>query len=134
MEENKIQYLQLIQNVITRMASNSFMLKGWTVTLVVGLLAFANVSEMESKYIILALVPAIMFWVLDGFFIYQEKLYRDLYNNAIKLKNDEIDFSLNPIPFKKLNKRSWFKGIFSKTLWIFYLPIIVVIICALILF
>lgn len=40
--EEKMRHLEMIQNVISRMASNSFLLKGWTVTLVVGLLAFAT--------------------------------------------------------------------------------------------
>lgn len=131
MEDNKIHYLQMIQNVINRMASNSFMLKGWTVTLVVGLLAFANVKEMSSKYIIIALVPAIMFWILDGFFISQERQFRDLYDDARKQKDNEIDFSLDTSPYKDIEKNKWSICVFSKTLKIFYIPIVIVIIFAL---
>ena len=39
MDTNKIQHLQMILGIINRMASNSFALKGWTVTLVVGVYA-----------------------------------------------------------------------------------------------
>lgn len=129
--EEKIRYLEMIQNVISRMASNSFLLKGWSVTLVVGLLAFANLEEMDSKYIILALVPTIFFWALDGFFLHQEKMYRKLYENATGLsKPEEISFSLNASIYKE-EVPNWFKVMFSKTLVIFYVPIIVVIILAL---
>jgi hypothetical protein len=131
--ESKIRYLEMIQNVISRMASNSFLLKGWTVTLVVGLLAFANIAEMSSKFVILALVPAIFFWILDGFFLYQEWLFRELFKHATTLDETSIDFSLNPNPYKDKVK-SLYCAILSKTLLLFYLPIITVIILALLSF
>jgi hypothetical protein len=37
----QIAHLQMIQAVITRMGSNSFLLKGWSVTLVAALFALA---------------------------------------------------------------------------------------------
>ena len=40
--EKKMQHLQMIQDVITRMANNSFMLKGWAVTLIAGIFALAS--------------------------------------------------------------------------------------------
>ena len=39
--ESKIAYLQMIQAVIARMAGNSFLIKGWSVTLVAALFALA---------------------------------------------------------------------------------------------
>jgi hypothetical protein len=123
--DSKISYLGMIQNVISRMASNSFLLKGWTVTLVVGLLAFANIKEMDSKYAILALIPIIFFWILDGFFIQQERLFRKLYEYAAALENEKVDFSMDTKPFKK-EVGSWLKAIFSKTHLLFYLPILLV--------
>lgn len=131
--ENKIRYLEMIQNVITRMASNSFLLKGWTVTLVVGLLAFANIDDMNKKYIILALVPVFFFWVLDGFFIHQEWLYRKLFEHAVTLREMEVNFSMSTKQFKE-RKVNWLNAIFSKTLLIFYLPVLIVIVLALLTF
>ncbi|WP_411334469.1 hypothetical protein ACK1LH_03260 [Metabacillus indicus] len=131
--ESKIRYLEMIQNVITRMASNSFLLKGWTVTLVVGLLAFANIDEMNTKYIILALVPVFFFWLLDGFFIHQEWLFRKLYEHAVTLKETEINFSMSTKPFEG-KTGNWFKAIISKTLLIFYLPVLIVVVFALLSF
>ena len=40
--DKKINHLQMIQGVISRMASNSFALKGWAVTLVAGIFALAS--------------------------------------------------------------------------------------------
>lgn len=129
--EPKIRYLEMIQNVISRMASNSFLLKGWAVTIVVGLLAFANLKDMDSKFIIIALVPTIFFWILDSFFLQQERMYIKLYNAATKLnKLEDINFSLNAKPYEK-EVDSLCKVMFSKTLLWFYLPITVVIVIAL---
>ncbi|AIF68432.1 hypothetical protein GZ22_18590 (plasmid) [Terribacillus saccharophilus] len=124
--ESKIRYLEMIQNVINRMASNSFLLKGWTVTIVAGLFVFANTREMDSNYILIGLIPAIFFWILDGFFIHQEKLFRKLYEHVTTINDSGIDFSMDTSPFIE-DVKNWFKCIISKTLLIFYLPIVGVI-------
>ncbi|WP_061810460.1 hypothetical protein [Rossellomorea vietnamensis] len=127
--EGKIRHLEMIQNVISRMASNSFLLKGWTVTLVVGLLAFANIKEMDSHFMFLALIPSGFFWFLDGYFIYQENLYVKLYEHVASLNNDQIDFSLDATPFEeKIGGLE--TAIFSNTLLLFYLPTLTVVIIA----
>lgn len=129
--EPKIRYLEMIQNVISRMASNSFLLKGWAVTIVVGLLAFANLKDMDSKFIIIALVPTIFFWILDSFFLQQERMYIKLYEHATTLNRlEEINFSLSAEKYQK-EVDNLFKVMFSKTLGWFYGPIILVIVIAL---
>jgi hypothetical protein len=40
--EAKMRHLEMIQAIITRMASNSFMLKGWAVTLVSGIFVLSS--------------------------------------------------------------------------------------------
>ncbi len=74
-----VKHLELIQAVITRMSANSFLLKGWTVTLVAGIFAVAagNRSYLVSS---VALVPALAFWWLDAFYLRQERLFRKLYD------------------------------------------------------
>ena len=42
MMDNKVNHLEMIQGVISRMASNSFALKGWAVTLVAGIFALSS--------------------------------------------------------------------------------------------
>lgn len=115
--ENKIKHLEFIQNVITRMNSNSFMIKGWCVTLVAALFALAA-KDSDVKFAIIAYIVIPTFWVLDGFFIIREKHFRDLYNQ-VRLKNEEdIDYSMTPIP---LNIGDWIAdGIITHTLVPFY--------------
>jgi len=128
MNENKLKHLEFIQGVINRMGQNSFLLKGWAVTLVAGLFAFANTQDMDYRLISIALIPTIFFWLLDGYFLWQEKLFRKLYDNVRKKGDGEfIDFSMNVKPFES-EVSSWIWICFSNTLRLFYLPIIAIII------
>ncbi|WHY85730.1 hypothetical protein QNH39_24505 [Neobacillus novalis] len=128
MNENKIKHLEFIQGVINRMGQNSFLLKGWAVTLVAGLFVFANTQDMEWRMISIAFIPSIFFWLLDGYFLWQEKLFRKLYDQVRKKAEEEvIDFSMNVQPFVR-EVHSWISTCFSNTLSLFYLPIISIII------
>lgn len=51
--ENKHKYLEFLQSVINRMASNSFMLKGWAVTLVAGIFVLAG-KDTDKLYFLVA--------------------------------------------------------------------------------
>ena len=73
--DGKIKHLEFVQNVITRMNSNSFQLKGWMITIVSALLAL-YASSNKLLYIFVAIVPVIIFWCLDAFYLKQERLYR----------------------------------------------------------
>ncbi|QCJ44334.1 hypothetical protein FAY30_21850 [Bacillus sp. S3] len=128
MNENKLKHLEFIQGVINRMGQNSFLLKGWTVTLVAGLFVFANIQEMDYRFISIALIPTIFFWLLDGYFLWQEKMFRKLYDHVRKKAEGEvIDFSMNVKPFAP-EISSWMRICLSNTLGLFYLPIIVIIV------
>ncbi len=122
--EKKLKHLELIQNVINRLANSSFFLKGWTVIFVAAVLGFAT-KDSKSMYVWLAAIPTVSFWMLDGFYLRQEGLFRRLYDIVRKTDEDEIDFSMNTVPFKQSG--DWLKAIFSKTLLFFYLTILLVI-------
>lgn len=92
--ERKFKHLELIQGVINRMAGNSFALKGWGVTLVVGICALAGKS-FDKLYFLIAYIPILAFWGLDSYYLYQERLYRALYEKVRLLPEEQIDFSMN---------------------------------------
>ncbi len=98
--EEKIAHLGFIQGIITRMGNNSFLIKGWAVTLIAAIFALAA-KDANAKFVYLALFPVIVFWGLDAFFLRQEKLYRELYK---KVANDTIpskNFTLDASDFEK---------------------------------
>lgn len=124
---NKQKHLEFIQIIINRMAGNLFFLKGWTITLIAALFAlFAQNSN--HLYIWVAYFPAVICWILDGYFLSQERLYRALYDQVRKKKESDIDFSMNTSQFKKDENTHWLSCMFSSTLLIFYLPLILIMI------
>ena len=80
--DRKLAHLEMIQAVVTRMASNSFHVKGWSVTLVVALFALAAVDDVNELFVYLAYFPTLMFWALDAYFLREERLFRKLYDHV----------------------------------------------------
>jgi len=120
--ENKQKHLEFIQTVINRMAGNCFLLKGWAITLVAALFAL-SAKDTNYNYFLIAYFPVIIFWILNGYFLSQERLFRDLYDYVRKLDEAKIDFSMDTNNFKTY-KNGWLFSIFSKTLSIFYLTLV----------
>lgn len=86
MTPDQIKHLEFIQSVITRMNTNSFQLKGWSITLVSALLAlFASTKNMN--FILVAIFPALVFWFLDAYYLMQERKFRGLYSDIAGLSN-----------------------------------------------
>lgn len=116
--EQKIAHLTFIQGVINRMGQNSFLLKGWSVTIIAALFALAA-QGTNGQYILVAYFPAVMFWFLDAFFLYQEKLFRKLYEKVASNEISSDNFTLNTEVVKS-QVDSYVSVVFSKTLLPFY--------------
>jgi len=122
--ENKRKHLEFIQNIVSRMASNLFFLRGWTITLIGTMLALF-VKDTTTVHIFYFLIGGVLiFWVLDGYFLSQERSYRDLYNHVAKLKEGEINFSMDISGYQKYKKNTLIYTMFSPTLLIFYMPLV----------
>jgi hypothetical protein len=93
--DKKLKHLEFIQNVITRMNSNSFLIKGWVVTLVAALFALSDKANDLNLYQI-AFIPVPLFWILDGFFLATERHFVSLYKEVSVKNEDQIDFNMNP--------------------------------------
>lgn len=129
--EQKIKHLELVQAVITRMAGNSFLLKGWSVTLVSALFALAS-KEADVRYVLVSYFPAVMLWFLDGYFLFQERLFRNLYNQVRLAQSGETDFSMDTSGLDR-GTATWLSALFSKTLLIFH-GILIFTICVVMFF
>jgi len=116
--------IDLIQGVINRMASNSFMLKGWLISLIAVVLALSKDSLFSCNAIFVCSIlcfPILIFWYLDAFFLHREKCYRALYEWVIKnrMSTNENIYSLDFRPYQKQVK-SQFRIMFSHTIFPFY--------------
>jgi len=118
-KEFLIKEVEIVQSIISRMASNSFLVKGWAITLIVGILLVDKIDGVDGR-ISVAFIPLILFWLLDSYFLWQERLYRKLYdwNVTHRLDTNDYLFSLNTERFKKdVSKRTI---PFARTFLLFY--------------
>ncbi|MCX0367871.1 hypothetical protein [Clostridium perfringens] len=123
--------IDLIQSCISRMAKNSFLIKGWFISLVAVILALLPKKIDMWLVLSIVLVITLSFWYLDAFFLRTEKLYRKLYDWTISERaknNKENLYDLNPHRFdEKVDSIS--RTMFSPTLRYFYLfPVILTLI------
>ncbi|WQY62445.1 hypothetical protein E5L59_07105 [Helicobacter pylori] len=85
-----IEELKILQGVINRMAQNSLECKKWTLALVVGVLSLKieAISNSYGLYVLGVLLAC--FYLLDAYYLKQEKLFREQYQWLIKnrLKTD----------------------------------------------
>ncbi len=114
MKEDVVKHLELVQGVVTRMAANSFLLKGWTVTLTAALFALAA-KDSNATFAVIALLPALSFWGLDAYYLRQERLFRKLYDE-LRLASDETLRKVEPFSMSTVEFRDHVPGWFS-TLW-----------------
>lgn len=123
--EERIKHLEMIQSIIHRMANNSFLMKGWVVTLIVAVFVLAD-STTNQNYFWVAFVPIIFFWFLDSYYLLLERKYIFLYNEVRK-KSEKVDFDLNiaDITYRKVGKKNLkFIGcLFSLSEIVFYFPL-----------
>lgn len=94
MPEKKIKHLEMIEAIIDRMGKNCFQLKSWSMTLV-ALVGALNAQGSNKKFMLLAFVPILGFWLLDAFYLQKERRYAQLYKNVASKDENEIDFNLD---------------------------------------
>lgn len=76
------------------MGGNSFLLKGWSVSMVVAIFALAP-KDADKRFLLIAYLPILMFWLLDAFFLHQERLFRHLYDAVANDRVSSEKFTLD---------------------------------------
>jgi hypothetical protein len=80
-DANRIKHLEMIQAVIGRLGNDSFLVKGWAVTVAGVFFGFA-VNGSDSSLAFASLLPTVVFWGLDTYFLRSERLFRALYDRV----------------------------------------------------
>lgn len=124
--DNKIKHLEMIQGIINRMASNSFLLKGWSVTLVAGFFALSS-KDSDHRFFFISYVPLIVFWILDTYYLQQERKYRNLYEKTRVLENDKVDFSMKITNELLTENTKYIECFLSISEIVFYFPTIILV-------
>lgn len=124
--ENKISYLQMIQNSIDRMSTTSAVFKGVCATILTGISAI-SFTEINKWVLLLAALPVICFFIIDVYYLQLERRYRFLYD---EVRNDlhAIDFDLKPPKVKEISDSTVKIGscILSPSIYLFYIPAIAI--------
>ena len=117
--EKVIKHLEMTQAVINRLGSNSFLLKGWSMTVIVTTMVLIARYDMQNPCLVLAvMLPVLGFWILDGYFLRQERLFRQVYDEV--RQQDDTDFKMDVMKHRDKPKCSWLSAMFSVTLVVFY--------------
>ncbi|WP_327409899.1 hypothetical protein OG458_28525 [Streptomyces sp. NBC_01281] len=121
--EARVKHLEFLQSTITRLANNSFLIRGWAITLTSALVGI-SIGSGKSSLAIASAIPVIGFWFLDFFYLRQERLFRKLYD-AVSRGDSAIPlFSMEVAAYRALIKKR--EVLFSPTLYLFYAPLLAV--------
>lgn len=121
-----IEEIKLIQEIIKRMANNSFLIKGWSITITTAILiAKGNEKLAISDFSIF--IPISFFWYLDAFYLHQERLYRKLHGWVVDNRptSEKYLFDFSTSRFKDTSPK-FFYTLVSKTLLIFYVSLLLI--------
>ena len=125
LESSAVQHhLTLLQGIIQRMAENSRSCKLWCITIVAAVLVLVARTE-QPNYALIALLPAILFLILDTYYLALERAFRNSYNAFVRnLHRGE----LQPTELYKLAPTGSIYRLFlaclkSFSIWPFYPPL-----------
>jgi hypothetical protein len=91
-----IAHLNMLQAVVTRLAGDSAQCKTWCVAIVSALFGLAGATK-SGRIAAAAIIPILVFGLVDAGYLANEKAYRDLYNAmALKIRSGNyllVDFA-----------------------------------------
>jgi hypothetical protein len=124
-------HLAITQSVIQRMASNSASCKTWCITLVSAMLVLIA-DKGKPEYAWLALIPIVLFFALDTYYLTLEKMFRLSYNAFIdKLHRGNVVASdLYAVQPSGSLSRIILASVLSFSIWPFYLTLLVMVLIA----
>lgn len=122
-------HITVMQGVIQRMAENSRSCKVWCVTIVAAVLVLVARTE-KPDHALIALIPAILFLILDTYYLSLEQRFRNSYNAFVKRlhRGDLPDSALYDV---KPTGAIWvhaFRSARSFSILPFYLALVIMIV------
>lgn len=105
------------------MAGNSFLIRGWSITLVSALFALAA-KDSNHSFVVISYFPCVIFWLLDAYYLSQERKFRSLYNSVRLATSTTFDMDTEPTA---TTQDSWAYSFFRPTLALFHGTIVAVI-------
>ncbi|MFE4688728.1 hypothetical protein ACFRH6_01570 [Streptomyces sp. NPDC056749] len=117
-DESRMKHIELLQTTISRLGTNSFLIKGWAMTVSGGLTAVA-MGGAGWAVAVIALMMTAGFWLLDAYYLEQERLFRSLYERAVMPGATRVPlFSMDVERYAQ--HVPWRRVALSRTLTLFY--------------
>jgi len=120
-DADRVKHLEFVQAVIARHASNAFLIKGWAVTIAAALYGFALDKERPALAAVGVVVVAV-FYLLDGYYLRQERLFRCLWDALTSGPESERPavFSMRTDDYRHNDYPSWLKVLRARPLCAVY--------------
>ena len=127
----KISYLEMVQEPISRMSTASAIFKGFAATIVAGI-ATLSYCQVNTWILVLSFIPIVLFAFLDIYYLKLEKKYRFLYE---QIRNDihSVDFSMKLTKDNKAARSRIWDCLLSPSVWLFYPVMLGILVVVLIL-
>lgn len=132
LESSAVQnHINILQGIISRMASNSANCKTWAITIISAIVVLL-IDKSKTCVLYIAYIPLGIFFLLDSFYLGLERFFRKEYNSFVDSLNED-NFDTNSVyrisgPKKLTNKISQTIGaLFSFSTLPFYLIISIAI-------
>ena len=119
-KERVIRHLEMTQGAINPLGGNSFLLKSWSMTALIATMVLISRQDASDPYLALSLILPIagFFWILDGYFLWRERLFCKVYDEV--RQQDETNFKMDFVKYRHAPKCSWRESVFSVTPVFFY--------------
>lgn len=124
--EDKRKHLEMVQAVISSMGSNSFLFKGWSITIIAAVSAFAG-SDSKPILMLIPVVSTLLFWAVDAYYLMNERAFRKLYENVAATDPKNIDFAMSPAK-EYIGFKNWVKTLKTTILSLFYGVVLILLI------
>lgn len=108
--EDVRQYLQMLQDIINRMASNSSNCKAWVITLFTAMSALMIGVEVMRQWMWIILFPIVLFYFLDAHYLGLENDFRNLEASFIKKLRASEECSISVYDFNFTHADGYKKG------------------------
>lgn len=130
--EARVKHLEFIQGSIIRMSKNSFLFKGWAVSVASGLAAFAAIGDRRAL-LVFAVTSTTLFWAMDGYYLWLERGFVALHNKVAEAPASQpVDYVMSVDKTKAFRK--WLRTMLRWHLVLFYGTIVAIDVIAAIYF
>ena len=115
-----VRHLEMIQDVVRRMADNSFAIRRWSIGAAGALIGAAFVTD-EAAIAFVGAAMATAFWALDAYYLRQERWFRALYDK-LRAESDAVEPFSMETRWPSACGASFRATFLSPTEWLSHLP------------